>query len=734
MGRDNYSKEQASQPRVKVPTILQMEATECGAASLAMILAYYGQWVPLEKLRAECGVNRDGSKASRILYAARGRGCEAKGKQMTAEAVLKAQFPLVIHWEFNHFLVLEGVRKGKAYLNDPAMGRRTVPWQDFCTSFTGVALQIRPGANFQKEGAPYNVYRAVAEKLQQDKWAMIFVCLVALGMIVPGLAQPVFSQIFLDEILNAKHPNWMTNLTFAMACAVLLSATMTTLRAVVLTKWQKKLTIADSSSFFWHTLRLPMQFFQQRYAAEVASRIAFNESVASVLAGPAATAVLDFMVAMFFLLLLIQYSVPLTIIGVVLSAVEIAVFFVLRRKITDLNMRVQQEAGKEYGTLMNGIMMIESVKANGSEGDLFSKWAGYHAKVLSVTQEIEIWSLSASALPVFLTALNTALVMTIGGFSIMEGLMTAGIYMAFQNLMGNFQDPMNRLVNLGTTLQSTEMQMRRLDDVRRYPVDDFHYGRKLEIAGDIKEERLSGELELRDISFGYSPLDPPLLEHFSLHLAPGRWVAVVGSSGSGKSTLAKVVSGLYEEWSGDVLMDGKKRRQISRLVFTSSIAVVDQDIFLLSGTVQENIALFDTSIRRSDVIQAAKDACIHEDILRLEGGYESRVSEGGFNFSGGQRQRLEIARALAKNPSLLVLDEATSALDPVTELKVLENIRRRGCSCFVVAHRLSTIRDCDEIIVLDRGTVVERGTHQEMMKHDGPYRHLIQGGGENKHE
>ena len=469
-----------------------------------------------------------------------------------------------------------------------------------------------------------------------------------------------------------------------------------------------------------------MQFFQQRYAAEVASRIAFNESVASVLAGAAATAVLDFMVAMFFLLLLLQYSVPLTIIGVVLSAAEIAVFFALRRKITDLNMRVQQEAGKEYGTLMNGIMMIESVKANGSEGDLFSKWAGYHAKVLSVTQEIEIWSLSASALPVFLTALNTALVMTVGGFSIMAGLMTAGIYMAFQNLMGNFQAPMNRLVNLGTTLQSTEMQMRRLDDVRRYPVDDFHYGRVLETTGEIKEERLSGELELRDISFGYSPLDPPLLENFSLHLAPGRWVAVVGSSGSGKSTLAKVVSGLYEEWSGDVLMDGKNRRQISRLVFTSSIAVVDQDIFLLSGTVQENIALFDTSIKRSDVIQAAKDACIHEDILRLEGGYESKVSEGGFNFSGGQRQRLCIARALIAKPKIVIFDDSTSAVDTRTDSLIRQSMREflPSTTKLIIAQRTASVEDADRILVIDDGRIIADGPHDELLETSDIYREI----------
>lgn len=718
-----------SSNRVKVPTILQMESTECGAASLAMILAHYGQWIPLEKVRQECGVNRDGSTAINILKAARKRNCLAKGFRYNAEelAEKKAEdYPMIIHWEFNHFVVLEGLTKdGVAYLSDPAMGKREVLWKDFVTSYTGVALIIKPKEGFQKEGAPYSIIKAVAAKLVQDKWAMLFITFIGLGMIFPGLASPVFNQIFLDDILTGNHPDWMSKLLIAMGLSLLLSGTMNFLRSVVLTKWQEKLTLADSSSFFWHTLRLPLQFFQQRYAAEIASRITFNESIAGVLSNQAATAVLDFFIALFYLALLLQYSVPLTIIGVGFSLVDLAVFFLMRRKLTDMNMKIQQDAGKEYGTAMNGLMMIETIKANGNETDFFSKWAGYKAKVLISTQEVRIWSLTASILPTLMTGMNSAIIMTVGGFSIMEGVMTAGIFMAFQNLMGSFQEPFNKLINLGSTLQTTEMQMQRLDDVRRYDVDNLNYPDEDKQKISFDKDRLSGDLEFKDITFGYSPLEPPLLENFNMHLEAGRWVAVVGFSGSGKSTLAKILTGLYEQWSGEVLFDGVPRREIPHSVIVNSLASVDQDIFQITGTVRENISLFDDSIRRSDIIQAAKDACIHEDILRLNGGYEAQVEEGGLNFSGGQRQRLEIARALAVNPSLLILDEATSALDPMTEQIVLENIRRRGCSCFIVAHRLSTIRDADEIIVLDRGKVVERGTHREMMQHDGPYHRLL---------
>lgn len=710
--------------RVKVPTILQMEATECGAASLSMILAHYNLWLPLEKLRQECGVNRDGSKASCVLRAARNRGCKANGYKWNADRLKEiGAYPLIIHWEFNHFVVLEGIKGKKVFLNDPAMGRRTVEWKDFKTSYTGVALNVEPDENFKPEGERYNIFKAVAEKLAQDKWAVLFVLLLNLGMIIPGLASPVFSQIFLDDILTKKHPDWMFNFMLAMTVSFLVCGAMNFLQAVILTRWQRKLTLSDSSKFFWHLLRLPMQFFHQRYAAEVAGRVNFNESIAGVLSGPAALSVLNLFVAIFYLLLLLQYNVTLTIIGVVFSSIDIIIFFALRRHLTDLNMKIQQDAGKGYGVAINGLSMIETIKANGNENDFFTKWAGYRAKVLSASQDVALWQMTATIIPTLLGGINGALIMTLGGFSIMDGAMTAGMFMAFQNLMGSFQAPVNALLGLGSTLQSTEMQMQRLNDVRRYEIDDLNCADE-KVSENV--ERLSGELELKNISFGYSPLEKPLLNNFNLHIKPGHWVAVVGASGSGKSTVAKIVTGLYEEWSGEIKFDGKIRRKIPRASIVNSISAVDQDIFQLTGTVTENLTLFDDSIRKSDVIQAAKDACIHEDILQLDDGYDAKVSEGGLNFSGGQRQRLEIARALATNPSLLILDEATSALDPMTEQKILENIRRRGCSCLIVAHRLSTIRDADEIIMLHHGEVVERGKHRDMILHNGPYKRLIE--------
>lgn len=711
------------QGKVKTPTILQMEAAECGAASLSIILAYYGLWIPLEKMRQECGVNRDGVSASNIVKAARGRGCQASGYRWPAEMLKGAVYPLLIHWEFNHFVVLEGIDNDKAYINDPAVGHRVIPFTDFITSYTGIALEIRPGEHFIKSGSKYNIVSVITKKLMADKWSTIFVLIVCACLIVPGLVSPVFGQIFLDDILTGKHKDWMFNLVLAIIGTFIVQSILVWLRAWCLTKWQTKLTIADSSRFFWHVLQLPMEFFQQRFGAEVASRVAFNEAVAYVLTGSAATAVLDFLIAVFYLFLLFQYNVSLTLIGLTFSLVGVVLFFCIRSKLLEMSMKVQQDAGKEYGVAMNGLMMIETLKANGNESEFFTKWAGYRTKVLAGSQKIALYNTTMQMLPLLLSGINTALIMTVGGFAIMDGLMTAGIFMAFQNLMGNFQTPFNNLLNLADTLQTTEMQMKRLDDVMRYEKDRLNYPDVKPVP--IGRARLYGKITLEHLQFGYSPLHKPLFEDFNMQLQPGQWVALVGGSGSGKSTLAKIVTGIYQEWSGKVLFDDIPRSQIPHEVICNSIASVDQDIFLLSGTVEENITLFDQSIRHGDVIRAAQDACIHEDILKLEGGYEAQVGEGGFNFSGGQRQRLEIARALAVNPAVLVLDEATSALDPLTEQQVMENIRRRGCSCIIVAHRLSTIRDCDEIIVIDHGHIIERGTHRTMIAVAGPYQKLV---------
>jgi NHLM bacteriocin system ABC transporter peptidase/ATP-binding protein len=530
--------------------------------------------------------------------------------------------------------------------------------------------------------------------------------------------------VFFDDILTRQHEDWIFNLLIAMGVAAILQATLAYLRAWCLTRWQGSMTVGGSSKFMWHVLHLPIEFFQQRYAGEVASRAQFTESVASILTGQAATALLDVVVAMFYLGLLFQYDVSLTLIGCFFSLINVLILHSMMRWLKEQQMKLMQDAGKLYGVSVAGIQTIETLKANGNESDFFTKWAGYQSKILISTQNIELTQQIFMLAPVLLSGLNTAMIMAVGGFKIMDGLMTAGIFIAFQTLMGKFQEPVNKLISLVQSLQTTETQIHRLDDVLRYPQDP---GLEVEeLSAAIGMEKLTGRVELQNITFGYSRLEAPLLENFSLTIEPGRRVALVGGSGSGKSTVAKLLTGLYQPWEGEILFDGIPRKQIPREVLVHSMAGVDQEIFLFSGTVAENISLFDPTVPRFDIVRAAKDADIHNDIAFLQGGYDAIVEEGGRNFSGGQRQRLEIARALAGNPSILVLDEATSALDPLTEQRVADNITRRGCSCLVIAHRLSTIRDCDEIIVLQQGNVAQRGPHERMMNEPGPYRQLLE--------
>jgi NHLM bacteriocin system ABC transporter peptidase/ATP-binding protein len=704
-----------------------MEAVECGAAALGIVLHFFGRVAPLETLRAECGVNRDGSKASNMVKAARKFGMEAKGKRLDAKTVLfevrKNRVPAIIHWNFNHFLVLEGHKGDKVFLNDPAVGHRTVDMDEFSRAFTGIALFMTPGPDFKRGGRKFSVTEAVARKLAGEKGALAFILIVGLLMILPGLATPVFDQLFLDEILSGRHPDWMMNFAIAMGVAFLMNGFLSFLRQLILIKWQTKLTLSDSSGFLWHVLRLPVEFFQQRFSGEIAMRVSFNEAVANSLTGEAATAILDIFVALFYLALLVQYSPTLTAIGVSFSFLNILLMSAMRKRLTEMSMRIQQESGKAIGTAVSGLQVIETLKANGNEADFFSKWSGYKAKENEGTQEVTLSAQMMSVAPAFFNGLNIALVMLVGGFGIMDGLMSSGIFIAFRSLMANFQAPVAKLLGLAQTLQTTEMQMQKLNDVRRYETDKINYPDQP--AQPIGKNKLTGLVEFRDVSFGYSPLEAPLIEDFNFTLKPGRWVALVGSSGSGKSTVAKLASGLYHAWSGQVLFDGMERLQIPKEVLVASTACVDQEIYLFSGSIRENLSLFDPSVPENDILAGARDAMINDDITKLERGYDYSISEGGSNFSGGQRQRLEIARALAVNPSLLIFDEATSALDPVTEEAVLTNIRRRGCACLMVAHRLSAFRDCDEIIVLEFGKVVQRGTHNEMITVDGPYRRLI---------
>lgn len=709
-------------PRRRTPTILQMEVVECGAASLAMILAYHGRYVPLEELRSACGVSRDGVKASNIVQVARQYGLQARGFRKEINDLQDLPLPFIVFWNFNHFLVVEGFKKDLVYLNDPALGPRTVTAEEFDKSFTGVVLTFEPDTTFQRAGGKPSLLKALGSRLSASKWAMTYVILVSLALIIPGILVPAFTQIFVDRILVNKQ-EWLLGLLVAMILTASIRALLTTLQQYYLLRLETKLALSTSSVFMWHVLRLPIEFFMQRFGGEISSRVLINDRVAYLLSGELATAVLNLVLVAFYAALLFAYDVQLTLIGITIAIANIFVLRTISRQRNDANTRFLQENGKMIGTAMNGLKTIESIKATGAEADLFAKVAGYHTKTLLAEQQFRIVSQVLSAVPYVLTALNTTAILYFGSLRVMRGELSIGELIAFQTLMLSFITPFNEIVNLGGRIQEVSGDMNRLDDVLRYDIDQrFTRPLPTETPDRVK---LSGKIEIHNLTFGYNHLSPPLIEDFHLSLEAGSRVALVGGSGSGKSTIAKLIAGLYQPWSGEILFDGKPREEIPRHVMTNSLAMVDQDIFVFHGTVTENLTLWDKTIPENQIIQAAKDAVIHNDLVERSNGYAHMLEEGGRNFSGGQLQRLEIARALVNNPSILVLDEATSALDPLTEKTIDDHLRRRGCTCLIVAHRLSTIRDCDEIIVLDRGQVVERGPHELLKLRNGLYADLI---------
>ena len=632
--------------RVRTPSVLQMEAVECGAASLAMILGAYGKIVALEELRIACGVSRDGTNAGNILKAARAYGMTAKGFSKEPHDLPSLAMPVVVFWNFNHFVVVEGFAKGRVYLNDPAVGPRVVSDAEFADAFTGVVLVFQPGPEFKRGGVKRGLIGPLRRRLRGSEGGLLYVLLVSLALAVPGLIAPVFTQIFVDYCLVREMAGWVGPLLLGMAITAALRGALTWIQRRSLLRLENKLALTSSYRFFRHVLRLPVEFFTQRYGGEVGSRVEMNDRIAQLLSGELAASLLNVLMAGFYVALMVYYDLLLTLAGTAVVALNVVALRYVSRRRRDLNMRLLQERAKLMGTGMSGLQTIETLKATGSESDFFSRWSGYQAKVAAATQKMGVYTLALGAVPPLLSALNTVLILGLGSLRVINGQMTVGMLVAFQGLMMGLAEPVNQLVGLGGSLQEIEGEMTRLDDVLRYPADPvLTAAEKAPPARADAAVKLSGHLELKGITYGYSRLDPPLIEGFGLSMTPGMRVALVGLSASGKSTVAKIICGVYQPWSGDVLLDGSRRSEIPRAVVCNSLAMVDQDFFLPEGTVREVLTMWDPTVPEEDVVRAAKDACIHEDVAARAGGYDSKVDEGGTNFSGGQRQRLEIARA-----------------------------------------------------------------------------------------
>lgn len=707
----------------KVPVVMQMEALECGAASLTMILAYYDKWIPLEQVRADCGVSRDGSNAKNVLKAARSYGLIAKGYRYEPEELKKnGKFPCIIHWNFNHFLVLCGFRGNKAVLNDPAKGTYSVPMGTFDKSFTGICLMFEPSETFEPGGKPKSMIDFAKKRLKGAGAAVAFVVATTVISALIGIINPAFSRIFIDRLLTGQNPDWFWPFIGALSALSAVQIAVALIQALWASRIDGRMTVTGSASFLWKVLRMPMEFFSQRMAGDIQQRQSSNASIAGALVNTFAPLVLDAFMMVFYLVVMIRYSWILSLVGIASIFINLLVSKLISKKRVNITRVQMRDAGKLAGATVAGVEMIETIKASGAENGYFEKWSGYQASVN--TQKVKFARLNQllGLLPTFVSTVTGTAVLIIGVYLTMQGQFTVGMIMAFQGFLGSFTAPATTLISAGQTLQEMRTEMERVEDVMQYPTDvDFAE----RTDADEEYDKLSGLVEMKNVTFGYSKLAEPLIVDFNLTLKPGSRVAFVGSSGCGKSTLSKLISGLYRPWSGEILFDGKPLNCIDRSVFTGSLAVVDQDIILFEDTIANNIKMWDNSIEDFEMIMAARDAKLHEDIMQREGGYNYKITEGGKDFSGGQRQRMEIARVLAQDPTIIILDEATSALDAKTEFEVVNAIKDRGITCIVVAHRLSTIRDCDEIIVMDHGKVVERGTHDELYKRGGFYTQLV---------
>lgn len=706
----------------KVPVVMQMEALECGAASLAMILAYYGKWIPLEQVRLDCGVSRDGSNARNVLRAARSYGLAAKGYRYEPEDLKKSgKFPCIIHWNFNHFVVLNGFRGDKAVLNDPAKGTYAVSMKAFDEAFTGICLFFEPGEDFKPEGKPQSMISYAKQRLTGAGTAIVFVTLTAVISALLGVITPAFSRVFLDRLLTGENPDWLMPFTLALAGISVIQLVVAWIQAVYSLRINGKLAVVGNTTFMWKVLRMPMEFFSQRMAGDIQGRQSANAEIAGQLVNTFAPLALDAAMMVFYLVVMLRYSVVLTLIGLASVLANLALSRVISKKRINITRVQMRDAGKLAGTTVAGIEMIETIKASGAENGFFEKWAGYQASVNASQVKFQRTNQLLGLLPALVSSLCGTAVLMMGVYLTMDGSFTVGMILAFQGFLSSFVSPAMTLISAGQTLQEMRTDMERIEDVMKYPTDPA-----LEAADDSAEySKLSGAVELRHVTFGYSRLAEPLISDFSMTLKPGSRVAFVGPSGCGKSTISKLISGLYKPWSGEILFDGRPISQIDRSVFTGSLAVVDQDIILFEDTIANNIKMWDNSIEDFEMIMAARDAQLHEDIMQRDGGYQYKLTEGGKDLSGGQRQRLEIARVLTQDPTIIILDEATSALDAKTEYDVVKSIKDRGITCIVVAHRLSTIRDCDEIIVMEQGRVVERDTHEELMRQGGAYTQLV---------
>ena len=706
----------------KVPVIMQLEELECGVASLCMILAYYNKWIPLEEVRAACGVSRDGVSAGSIMRAARYYDLYALGFKCPVNTFFQnVTFPCIAFVHGCHFVVVCGAKNNKIYVNDPAKGNTVYTEKEFGEIFNNIIMQFSPNDTFVPSGKPKSLFTFVKKRLKGTGLAITFALTTSFIASLIGIMSPAFSRVFIDYLLPGKHPYWVMPFILLLSLLALIQVVLTALDSIYSLRISGKMAVIGNSTFMWKILKMPIEFFSQRRAGDIEQRQASNATIATSLINTFAPLILNMIMMLFYLCIMIKYSWKLTLVGIASMCINAFITrYITKKRINITRVTLKEQASLSSTTIV-GIDMIESLKATGAEHGFFTKWSGIQANANAEQIKYAKTDVYLSMIPQFITSFTSYAILILGVWQIMNGNFTIGKLMAFQGFLSSFMTPTLTLIDSNRTLQEMRTNMERIDDVMEYHDEDIFSTKK-----EHTYHKLTGKIEIKDMTFGYNKLSKPLIENFNLTINPGESIAIVGDSGCGKSTISKLLSGIYEPWSGEILFDHKPLKEIYKGVFRSSLAIVDQDITLFEDTIAENIRMWDMNIDEATIVEASKDAKFHEDVMLRPHGYKYKLKEDGRDLSGGQRQKLEIARALASNPSILILDEATSALDASNEYDILQAIKRRNITCIMIAHRLSTIRSCDKIVVIENGKIIGIGTHEELLKTNTLYQKLVQ--------
>jgi len=715
---------------VRTPTVLQMENTECGAASLSIVLQHHGRYVPLTQLRELCGVSRDGSDAANLILAARSLGLDAKGFKKGLDSLKQVKGPAILFWEFNHFLVFEGFRRDRVALNDPALGPRTVSLEEFDRSYTGIVLTMEPGPQFQRGGRAPSVWPVVVRRMTSEPMGALFILIAGLLLILPQLVMPVFAQIYLDEVIGNSMGQWLKPMLWAMALTIGLQVALQHLQLVGTRSLEKRLTRRFAIGFEHQILALPERFYSQRHASDIAGRMGINASIAEFIGGRLIPMLTGLVLLVFYLILTFLYSPWLGLLILSTTSINALVVQLNLRTQKDNSISLQKDAAKSGSVVVSAMRDIETIKAAAIEHDVFRRFAGYQSRLLNTLQALQLRNARLRLVPNGLTTFNEIAVLLLGFLLVIRGELTLGMLLAAQTIAFSLKGQIERLIGFVQQLPEFEAGVLRLEDVLEQPRDPLLDGAEVKNPGSTETEftlsRLSGGIEIQDLRYGFTAIQAPLIDGVSLVIHPGMRVAVVGGSGSGKSTLAKLLAGLHQPTGGTIRFDGRTLLDLPRAVVVSSLAMVQQEIQLFGCSVRDNLSLWNPAIDDSSLLEACRDAELLEVVRGLPEGLDTMLNEGGRNLSGGQRQRLELARALVNNPSILIMDEATSALDTDTEQKLISNLSRRGCTQVIVAHRLSTIRDADLILVMEQGKVIQQGTHENLLRDsNGAYAQLL---------